>query len=54
MGPTVPWLAELAEMGINYLAGVAITDPTALKQTIAEGGGMRIFETGVEYRLLEL
>ncbi|HEY9828403.1 MAG TPA: DUF364 domain-containing protein, partial [Stenomitos sp.] len=23
MGPTVPWLPELAEMGIDYLAGVA-------------------------------
>ena len=54
MGPTVPWLKELAEMGINYLAGVAITNPEHLRQTIAEGGGRRIFETGVDYRLLKL
>jgi uncharacterized protein (DUF4213/DUF364 family) len=52
MGPTVPWLTELAEMGIDYLAGVSVTDAIALKQTIAEGGGVRIFETGVQYRVL--
>lgn len=54
MGPTTPWLSELADMGIDYLAGVAITNPDLLRQTIAEGGGTRIFETGVEYRLLQL
>ncbi|MCU0569984.1 MAG: DUF364 domain-containing protein [Oculatellaceae cyanobacterium Prado106] len=54
MGPTVPWLAELAEMGIDYLAGVAVTQPAALKQTIAEGGGTRIFDTGVQYQVLNL
>lgn len=52
MGPTVPWLAEFADMGVDYLAGVNVTNPIALKQTIAEGGGVRIFETGVEYRVL--
>ena len=54
MGPTVPWLGELAEFGIDYLAGVAVTNPMALRQTVAEGGGVRIFETGVEYRLVAL
>jgi uncharacterized protein (DUF4213/DUF364 family) len=54
MGPTVPWLEEFKEMGIDYLAGVEVTDPLALKQTIAEGGGVRIFETGVRYRVLAL
>jgi uncharacterized protein (DUF4213/DUF364 family) len=54
MGPTVPWLSEMAEMGIDYLAGVAITNPKALRQTVAEGGEIRIFETGIEYRLLKL
>lgn len=54
MGPTVPWLSELADMGIDYLAGVAVKDAEALRQTIAEGGGTRIFDTGVEYRVLEL
>ncbi|MBW4512781.1 MAG: DUF364 domain-containing protein [Scytonematopsis contorta HA4267-MV1] len=54
MGPTLPWLPELADMGINYLAGVAVTHPEALRQTIAEGGGTRIFDTGVQYRILTL
>ncbi len=54
MGPTTPWLPELAEMGIDYLAGVKITDPTALRQTVAEGGGIRIFDTGVQYHLLPM
>jgi uncharacterized protein (DUF4213/DUF364 family) len=49
MGPTLPWLPELGEMGINYLAGVRVTNLQALRQTVAEGGGVRIFATGVEY-----
>lgn len=54
MGPTVPWLSEFAEMGVNYLAGVTVTNREKLRQTVAEGGGVRIFETGVEYRVLAL
>jgi uncharacterized protein len=54
MGPTVPWLSDLADMGINYLAGVAIAHPEGLRQTIAEGGGTRIFDTGVQYHILKL
>jgi uncharacterized protein (DUF4213/DUF364 family) len=54
MGPTMPWLPELAEFGIDYLAGVSVTGSDALRQTVAEGGGVRIFETGVQYRVLEL
>lgn len=54
MGPTLPWLAEFADFGINYLAGVTVTNPTALRETVAEGGGVRIFETGVRYHLLPL
>lgn len=54
MGPTLPWLPALADMGIDYLAGVQVTHPMALRQTVAEGGGVRIFETGVQYRVLAL
>jgi len=54
MGPTTPWLPELADMGINYLAGVNITHPDGLRQTIAEGGGTRIFDGGVQYCILKL
>jgi uncharacterized protein (DUF4213/DUF364 family) len=54
MGPTVPWLSELVDFGVDYLAGVAVCDEDRLKQTVAEGGGTRIFETGVEYRVMDL
>jgi uncharacterized protein (DUF4213/DUF364 family) len=54
MGPTTPWLPQLHEFGIDYLAGVEITDSEALYRTVAEGGGKRIFNTGVRYRIAEL
>ncbi len=54
MGPTVPWLPELYEFGIDYLAGVDVINADALYQTAAEGGGVRIFETGVRYKMLAL
>jgi uncharacterized protein len=31
-----------------------MTDAEKLQQTIAEGGGVRIFETGVRYRVVDL
>lgn len=54
MGPTLPWLSELAEMGVNYLAGVRVINPKALRQTVAEGGGTRIFDTGVQYCIQQI
>ena len=54
MGPTTPWLPQLADFGIDYLAGVDIINAEKLQQTVAEGGGVRIFETGVRYRVLDL
>lgn len=54
MGPTVPWLPELHGFGIDYLAGVEVVDAEALFRTAAEGGGVRIFETGVRYKVVEL
>jgi uncharacterized protein (DUF4213/DUF364 family) len=54
MGPTTPWLAELADFGVDYLAGVHITDAQQLRDTVAEGGGTRIFETGVRYGIVDL
>lgn len=54
MGPTVPWLPELHEFGIDYLAGVEVVDADKLCQTVAEGGGVRIFENGVRYRVVDL
>lgn len=54
MGPTVPWLSQLHEFGIDYLAGVEITDPEALYHAAAEGGGVKIFGQGLRYRVAEL
>lgn len=54
MGPSLPWLMDWADFGVNYLAGVATTDPDALFTIAAEGGGTRIFGRGVQYRLLAL
>lgn len=54
MGPSLPWLTEWADFGVNYLAGVAVADPDFLFRVAAEGGGTRIFGRGVQYRLLAL
>lgn len=54
MGPTVPWMPEFHHFGIDYLAGVEITDTEKLQQTVSEGGGVRIFEHALRYRIVEL
>ena len=54
MGPTLPWMPQWHEYHIDYLAGLEIVDPVTLYQTAAEGGGVRIFENGARYRIVEL
>jgi len=54
MGPTVPWLEDLAEYGVDYLAGVQVEDAAHLGRTVAEGGGTRIFGEGMRYAVLEM
>jgi len=54
MGPSTPWLAELSEFGIDYLVGVDIVDDKRLFQTVAEGGGVRIFDEAVRYKVVNL
>jgi uncharacterized protein (DUF4213/DUF364 family) len=54
MGPSLPWLDDWADYGVDYLAGVAVRDPDRLWQVTAEGGGTRIFDRAVEYRVLAL
>lgn len=54
MGPTTPRLPELRHFGIDYLAGVEVADPEALRATVAEGGGVRIFAEAVRYRVAAL
>jgi uncharacterized protein len=54
LGPSLPWLFEWGEFGVNYLAGVEIEDRGALRNIVHEAGGTRIFDQAVRYRLLEL
>lgn len=54
MGPTVPWLPQLHEFGIDYLAGIEVIDAEALYHAAAEGGGVRIFNQGLRYRIADL
>lgn len=54
LGPTVPWLPELSEMGVDYVAGVRVDAPDRLRRTVAEGGGIRIFGQGVSYYLADV
>lgn len=54
MGPSVPWLPQLHEFGIDYLAGVEVVDADALYHTAAQGGGVKIFSQGLRYRIAEL
>ena len=51
MGPTTPWLPELYHFGIDYLAGVSVVDAEALRSAVSEGGGVRIFDEAVRYRV---
>lgn len=54
MGPSMPWLAEWAEFGVDYLAGITVDDVSLLKRIIAEGGGTRIFDQAASYRVMAL
>lgn len=53
MGPSVPWLAELGDFGVDYLAGVQVVEPDLLLDTVAEGGGTRIFQQAVRYAVYD-
>jgi len=55
MGPSVPWLREFADFGVDYLAGVCATSAERLSDVVGEGGGTQIFATGaVRYHALAL
>ncbi len=54
MGPTVPWLAEMKEFGVDFLAGVRIDDAEQICTAVAEGAGTRLFECGASYGVLAL
>lgn len=52
MGPSLPWSRQWFDLGCDYLAGVEVVDQDKLWNTAMEGGGVRIFQGGVAYRLL--
>ena len=54
MGPSLPWLAEWSDFGVHYLAGVVVNDAEELVRVASEGGGTRIFERAVSYRVLSI
>lgn len=54
MGPTTPWITEFNEFGVDYLAGIRVRDEVALRQSVMEGGGTRIFESAVEYCVVDI
>ena len=54
MGPTMPWIREWKMFGVDHLAGVEVKDYELLKRIAMEGGGTRIFDEAVEYRVLGL
>ena len=54
MGPSMPWLAEWGDFGVDYLAGVSVEDHAQLHKIIAQGGGTRVFEQAAPYRVVQL
>jgi uncharacterized protein (DUF4213/DUF364 family) len=54
MGPSMPWLAEWTDFGIDFLAGVRVVDAGKAEQIAAEGGGTRLFGEGVRYAIADI
>ena len=54
MGPSTPWLPQLADFGIDFLAGTRTVDPGRAATIAAEGGGTRLFGEGVRYALADI
>lgn len=54
MGPSAPWLEDLADYGVDYIAGIVPTDAALLRQTVSEGGGTRLLEAGACYAVADL
>jgi len=52
MGPSLPWVPHWADFGVHHLAGVEVCQPQALVDVVSEGGGTRLFDEAVRYRLM--
>ena len=51
LGPSLPWSNHWASSGIDYLAGVEITDPDLCFRVAGEAGGTRLFDVGCTYKV---
>ena len=54
LGPSVPWLDELAEFGVDYIAGAQIDQPELIQCVVAEGGGTAGLDASLCYRIAPL
>lgn len=54
MGPSTPWLAGWAGLGVDFLAGVRPVDAGLAQCIAAEGGGTRLFGDGVRYAVADI
>lgn len=54
LGPTTPWLPELQMFGIDFLAGIEVCDAKQLYQIAAQGGGIKLFQHALRYRIARL
>ena len=54
MGPSVPWSVDFKDFGVDFLAGIKVSDADELQATVAEGGGVRIFNKAVQYQILDI
>ncbi|MGD0675063.1 MAG: DUF364 domain-containing protein [Polyangiaceae bacterium] len=54
MGPSLPWVDEWGDFGVEFLAGAIVRDAERLFQIAGEGGGTRIFDDAIGYRLHKL
>ena len=54
MGPSLPWLEEFADYGIDFLAGAVPIDIGRAMQIAMEGGGTRLFGEGVRYGVVDI
>ena len=54
MGPTTPWLKEFDNYDIDFIAGVSTQNISMAQKIIVEGGGKRLFDGGVQYRIANI
>lgn len=53
-GPSLPWLEEWREFGVDYLLGCEVDAPEKLLTTVQEGGDIERDPLALHYRLINL